>query len=78
FQNTAYAAKGYPDADQLVLLAPYKAQLPAEVFNNAYAPPHSDGSGFDRNNLLRAMALLKQAGWQIKNQQLVNVKTGQP
>lgn len=78
FQNTAYAAKGYPDADQQVLLAPYKAQLPAEVFNNAYAPPHSDGSGFDRNNLLQAMALLKQAGWQIKKQQLVNVKTGQP
>ena len=78
FQNTAYAAKGYPKADQLILLAPYKAQLPAEVFNNEYAPPRSDGSGFDRGNLLKAMTLLKEAGWQIKNQQLVNDKTGQP
>ncbi|MDE1184959.1 MAG: extracellular solute-binding protein [Pantoea sp.] len=78
FQNTAYAAAGYPDAAQLILLAPYKDQLPAEVFNNEYAPPHSDGSGFDRGNLLKAMDLLKEAGWEIKNQQLVNVKTGQP
>ncbi|WP_343553738.1 extracellular solute-binding protein [Pantoea sp.] len=78
FQNTAYAAQGYPKAEQLILLAPYKAQLPAEVFNNEYAPPRSDGSGFDRANLLKAMNLLKAAGWEIKNQQLVNVKTGQP
>lgn len=78
FQNTAYAATGYPLADQLVLLAPWKAQLPPEVFNQAYAPPESDGSGFDRDNLLKAMALLKEAGWQIRHQQLVNVTTGQP
>lgn len=78
FQNTEYAALGYPKAEQLILLAPYKAQLPTEVFNNEYAPPHSDGSGFDRGNLLQAMKLLKEAGWEIKHQQLVNVKTGQP
>lgn len=78
FQNTEYAALGYPKAEQLILLAPYKAQLPPEVFNNEYAPPRSDGSGFDRGNLLQAMNLLKAAGWEIKNQQLVNVKTGQP
>lgn len=78
FQNTEYAALGYPKAEQLILLAPYKAQLPTEVFNNEYAPPRSDGSGFDRGNLLKAMNLLKAAGWEIKNQQLVNVKTGQP
>lgn len=78
FQNTEYAATGYPKAEQLILLAPYKAQLPPEVFTSEYAPPRSDGSGFDRGNLLKAMNLLKEAGWQIKNQQLVNDKTGQP
>ncbi len=78
FQNTEYAAAGYPKADQLVLLAPYKAQLPPEVFNDRYAPPRSDSNGFDRQNLLKAKQLLQEAGWQIKNQQLVNVKTGQP
>lgn len=78
FQNTEYAAVGYPKAEQLILLAPYKAQLPPDVFDGEYAPPKSDGSGFDRGNLLKAVDLLKQAGWQIKNQQLVNDKTGQP
>ncbi|MFJ5159314.1 extracellular solute-binding protein [Pantoea sp. NPDC088449] len=78
FQNTVYAAKGYPKAEALILLAPYKTQLPPQIFTNEYAPPRSDGSGFDRGNLLKAMNLLKEAGWQIKNQQLVNVKTGQP
>jgi microcin C transport system substrate-binding protein len=78
FQNTKYAAQGYPDADQLVLLAPYKAQLPPELFSEKYAPPHSDGRGYDRSNLLKARDLLQQAGWGVKNQQLVNDKTGQP
>jgi len=78
FQNTEYAASGLPDADQLALLAPYKAQLPPELFTQKYAPPHSDGSGYDRGNLLKALKLLKEAGWSIKNQRLINDKTGQP
>ncbi len=78
FQNTEYAAAGFPKAEELILLAPYKSQLPPDVFNNEYAPPRSDGSGFDRQNLLKAKQLLQEAGWQIKNQQLVNEKTGQP
>lgn len=78
FQNTEYAASGLPDADQLALLAPYKANLPPELFTQKYAPPHSDGSGYDRGNLLNALKLLKEAGWSIKNQRLINDKTGQP
>lgn len=78
FQNTEYAASGYPDADQLALLAPYKTQLPAALFTEKYAPPRSSGSGYDRAGLLKALALLKQVGWTIKNQRLTNNKTGQP
>uniref|UniRef100_UPI0028A03696 extracellular solute-binding protein n=1 Tax=Pantoea piersonii TaxID=2364647 RepID=UPI0028A03696 len=78
FQNTEYAAQGLPDAAQQALLAPFKEQLPPEVFSAPYAPPRTDGSGYDRANLLKALDLLRQAGWQVKNQQLVNDKTGQP
>ncbi len=57
FQNTEYAAQRLiPTPTSWSCWRRYKAQLPAEVFNNAYAPPHSDGSGFDRDNLLKAMA----------------------
>jgi microcin C transport system substrate-binding protein len=78
FQNTEYAARSYPDADELILLAPMKADLPPEVFTSIYQPPASDGSGFDRDNLLKASKLLDDAGWPLKGQQRVNAKTGQP
>lgn len=78
FQNTEYAARDYPHADELILLAPMKKDLPPEVFTSIYNPPKSNGNGFDRENLLKAMTLLKEAGWELKDQKLINVKTGKP
>ncbi|WBM71956.1 extracellular solute-binding protein [Buttiauxella sp. WJP83] len=78
FQNTEYAARDYPNADELTILAPMKKDLPPEVFTTIYNPPKSRGDGFDRNNLLKALNLLKEAGWELKDQKLVNVKTGKP
>ncbi|HIC0126020.1 TPA: extracellular solute-binding protein [Enterobacter hormaechei] len=78
FQNTEYAARDYPHADELVLLAPMKAELPPEVFTRVFEPPKSDGNGFDRDNQLKASNLLDDAGWVLKNRQRVNVQTGKP
>ncbi|MBV7407112.1 extracellular solute-binding protein [Enterobacter sp. ENT03] len=78
FQNTEYAARSYPDAAELTLLAPMKAELPPEVFTSIYQPPVSQGNGFDRNNLLKAGKLLDEAGWVLKGKQRVNAKTGKP
>ncbi|EKY3903067.1 TPA: ABC transporter substrate-binding protein [Enterobacter hormaechei] len=78
FQNTEYAARDYPHADELVLLAPMKAELPPEVFTRVFEPPKSDGNGFDRDNLLKASNLLDDAGWVLKNRQRVNVQIGKP
>lgn len=78
FQNTEYAARNYPDAAELVLLAPMKKDLPPEVFTQIYQPPVSKGDGYDRDNLLKADKLLNEAGWVLKGQQRVNVTTGQP
>ncbi|EKS7425573.1 TPA: ABC transporter substrate-binding protein [Enterobacter cancerogenus] len=78
FQNTEYAARDYPNADELVLLAPLKAELPPEVFTSVFTPPVSDGNGFDRDNLLKASRLLDAAGWPLKNQKRINAKTGKP
>ncbi|EXU75130.1 extracellular solute-binding protein [Erwinia papayae] len=76
FQNTEYAARHYPDAKELEILAPFKGKIPDEVFSQIFQPSHTDGSGYNRSNLLKALDLLKQAGWQLKNQRLVNVNTG--
>ena len=78
FQNTEYAARGYPDAAELTLLAPMKADIPPEVFTSIYTPAVSTGDGYDRENLLKASELLTQAGWVMKNQQRVNAETGKP
>lgn len=78
FQNTEYAAKGYPDATELTLLAPLKSAIPPEVFTRVFRPPVSGGDGYDRNNLLKASQLLDEAGWEIKNKQRVNKQTGKP
>src|SRR5690606_27537974 len=76
FQNTEYAATGFPDAAELTLLAPLKGQIPAEVFTSVYQPPVSKGDGYDRNNLLKASKLLDEAGWTLKNQKRVSIQTG--
>jgi microcin C transport system substrate-binding protein len=77
FQNTEYAARDYPKADELVLLAPLKAEIPPEVFTTVFQPPASNGDGYDRDNLLKASKLLDEAGY-LKNQKRVNAKTGKP
>lgn len=78
FQNTEYAARGYPDAAELTLLAPLKAEVPPEVFTSIFEPPTSTGDGYDRENLLKASKLLDDAGWVLKNQKRVNAQTGKP
>jgi len=78
FINTEYAARDYPKADELTLLAPMKNDLPPEVFTSVYQPPVTRGDGYDRQNLLKAGELLDAAGWTIKNQQRVNSQTGKP
>ena len=78
FQNTEYAARQYPDAAELTLLAPLKAEVPPEVFTSIFEPPTSKGDSYDRDNLLKASKLLDDAGWVLKNQKRVNTQTGKP
>jgi microcin C transport system substrate-binding protein len=60
------------------LLEPYRDKLPAEVFKKVYANPVSDNPAAVRNNLREAVRLLKEAGYEIRDQQLTNSKTGEP
>ncbi len=44
----------------------------------AYPVPVTDGSGWPRGNLLKALDLLRQAGWVVRDMRLVNEQTGEP
>lgn len=76
FENSELASSGLPSPDELKLLAPYRDQLPPEVFTTEYKAPISDGSGYNRENLRRARTLLEQAGYAFENGEMV--KNGKP
>lgn len=78
FDNSELAATGLPSPEELMILEPYRGRIPEEVFTKEYQPPKTDGTGNLRANLHRAMALLKEAGWDMKNGKLVNSATGKP
>ncbi len=78
FSNSDLAARGKPEGEELAVLEPFRGQVPEAVFGKAYAPPVTDGSGWLRENLRRANALLQDAGWAVQDLQLVNAKTGAP
>ncbi len=77
FENSDMQAKGTPGPQELALLEPFRVDLPAEVFQEPWVPPVSDGSGADRNLLRRADELLRAAGCKRENNQL-HLPNGQP
>ncbi len=77
FQNSEFMATGLPEGDELALLEPFRDQLPASVFEEPYSLPVNDGSGNLRKQYREAIKLFKEAGWEIKDQKLTNVETGE-
>lgn len=74
FGNTDCQASGLPSAQELALLNPWRSQLPTAVLGEMATPPRTDGENSLRANLLKARALLAQAGWTIQSGQLRNQK----
>ena len=78
FTNSEMAATGLPDAAELALLNPVRTHLPAAVFTQTVPqPPQTDAKLGVRPNLLKARALLTEAGWRYQNGRLVNAQ-GRP
>jgi len=66
FNNAEFAAEGLPSAGELRLLEPFRAQVPPEVFGPPFRAPLTGREPSRlRANLLRARALLAQAGWTV-------------
>ncbi len=77
FSNSELKATGVPGDDELALLEPYRDQLPKEVFTREWKPVSTAAPGSLRENLRKARDILKQAGWRVVDNVLVNDK-GQP
>ena len=76
FSNSELASSGLPSPDELAILEPYRGRVPERVFTTAYEPPRTDGTGGIRQNLRRARALLRDAGWAVRDGRLVEASTG--
>jgi microcin C transport system substrate-binding protein len=78
FEGTELAATGLPTGRELELLEMVRDKIPPEVFTKPYINPVSGSASAIRGNQREAVLLFKDAGYEIREQQLVNSATGEP
>ncbi|WP_454853264.1 extracellular solute-binding protein [Rhizobium binxianense] len=78
FWGTELASSGLPQGRELEILEGLKDKVPPEVFTTPYTNPVGGDPQKMRENLRQAIALFKEAGWELKGNRMVNTKTGQP
>ncbi|VXD00147.1 conserved exported hypothetical protein [Pseudomonas sp. 8Z] len=77
FDNSELASSGLPSEAEQAILEPLRGKIPAEVFNEEFRVPQTDGSGIIREQQRRAYQLLQQAGWRIDGDRMLDAN-GQP
>jgi microcin C transport system substrate-binding protein len=78
FQGTDLAATGLPSGKELEILETLRGHIPPEVFTATYANPTSGSSDAVRENRREALRLFKEAGYEVRNSQLVSAASGEP
>jgi microcin C transport system substrate-binding protein len=74
FGSTDCAASGMPGEAELAILKPWAGSLPEAVFGPMAVAPRTDGNRSLRGNLKQAQAMLKAAGWSVRNGVLTNAQ----
>jgi microcin C transport system substrate-binding protein len=77
FEGTELAATGLPEGRELEILESVRDKVPPEVFTKPFTNPVGGNSEMVRANLREAARLLRQAGYEVRDQKLVNAKTGE-
>ena len=72
------ASSGLPQGEELAILEAVKDKVPATVFTTPYANPVNGTPDAVRANLREAVRLLKEAGYELRDGRMTNVKTGEP
>ncbi|GAB3349145.1 extracellular solute-binding protein [Chromohalobacter beijerinckii] len=75
FESSEMEASGLPSDAERELLAPYRDRLPQDVFDTPLPAPRPEGL---RARLKKALGLLRDAGYEVRDGTLVNRKTQQP
>jgi microcin C transport system substrate-binding protein len=77
FEGTELASSGLPEGRELQILEAVRDKVPAEVFTTAYVNPVGGNPEAVRANLREAAKLLKEAGFLVRDQKLVDAN-GKP
>ncbi len=77
FPNSDFGVSGAPTPEEIAILEPYRSELPPEIFEQAFEPSKTDGSGRIRAQFREALRLFKEAGWVFEDGKLVFAETGE-
>lgn len=78
FAGSELASSGLPSGEELEILNTVRDKVPPEVFTKPYVEPKAGTEEARRGNLRIALRLLREAGYEIKNGKMTNMKTGEP
>jgi microcin C transport system substrate-binding protein len=78
FAGTELASSGLPEGRELEILQTVRDKLPPEVFTTEYKNPVGGSPDKVRANLREGLRLLKEAGYEVRDRKLVDVKSGAP
>jgi microcin C transport system substrate-binding protein len=70
FDNSELAAKGLPEGRELEILKEFEKDLPPEVFTTEWKNPVFASREDLRKNLAEAMRLFKEAGWEVRQEEI--------
>ncbi len=79
FERSALSSVGVPmDTEETRLLAAYPGAVTPAIADGTYRLPETTGTGNNRANQTAALALLREAGYELRNHRLVHAATGKP
>lgn len=76
FDNSELAAKGLPEGRELEILKQFEKDLPPEVFTTEWKNPVFASREDLRKNLAEAMRLFKEAGWEVRQEEVEDPDCG--
>jgi microcin C transport system substrate-binding protein len=77
FEGIELASTGLPHGLELEILETVRDKVPPEVFTKPYTNSTGGNPEAVRANLREALRLLREAGYEVRDQKLVNAKTGE-
>jgi peptide/nickel transport system substrate-binding protein len=79
FEGSDLASTGRPASPaERSLLARFPDAVRPDILDGAWKPAQADGSGRDRGQARKALALLEEAGYALRDGALRNLRTGEP